>query len=176
MDRSDIERTLLDPEAAKRFVANSGITQQAISNTGGAGPTRRVRSAGVTPFSVKVTAEDIKATDLTNLRRRGIFANIGKFVPEIAHASPIESLTLLTEQFKSSPSEETQYLIQDGINRLTVVGELDGDAKGAVAEAIEVLTTVKLPQQGDVPDKDSIFSNLYVQAGTECFTLVSGLS
>ena len=161
MDRTEIERLLLDPEAVNRFVANSGISKQATFNTGATGPARRVRSVGVTPFSVKATAEDIKATDLTNIRRRGILANIGKFVPELANESPLKSLAFLTEQSKKSPSEESQYLIPDGINRLTVVGELDGDAKRAVAAAMEVLTTIKLPQQGDVQDKDSIFSNLY---------------
>jgi hypothetical protein len=162
MDRIDIERILLDhPKAIKRFVANSGISRQATFDTGASSSTRRVRSAGATTFSAKATAEDIKATDLINIRRRGILSDIGRFVPELSHESPLKALAFLTDGFKKSPSEETQYLIQDAINRLTVVGELDKDTKNAVATAIDVLTTVKLPRQGNVQNKDSIFSNLY---------------
>jgi hypothetical protein len=151
----------LDPKAIKRFVASSGISKERNLDTGTSGPVRRVRGAGVTTFAAKASVADIKATDLLNIRRRGILASIGTFVPELSHESPLKALAFLSEEFKKSPSEETQYLIQDAINRLTVVGELDRDGKRAVAAAIEVLTTVKLPEQGDVQDKDSIFSNLY---------------
>jgi len=40
-----------------------------------------VLSAGTTPLSTKATAEDLKATDLTNIHRRGILANIGSLFP-----------------------------------------------------------------------------------------------
>jgi len=59
--------------------------------------------------------------------------------------SPLKSLAVLTEEFKKFPSEGNHYLIQDAITRITAAGELDAESKKAVAETVNVLTTVKLP-------------------------------
>ncbi len=156
MDRIEIERLLLDPAAVKRLAENAHIAKRAAAISGVSTPARAVLSAGVTPFSAKATAQDIKATDRTNIRRRGILADIGRYVPELAKESPLRALEILTEEFKNAPSEEGQYLVQDAINRLTTAGELDNATKPAVAAAVDALANVKLPQQGDVQDKDSI--------------------
>lgn len=112
MDRIQIERSLLDPTAVKRLAENACIAKRAVAISGTSAPARAVLSAGTTPFSEKATARDIKATDRTNIRRRGILANIGTYVPELANESPLRALEILTEEFKKAPSEEGQYLVQ----------------------------------------------------------------
>jgi hypothetical protein len=160
--RIDIERILLDPVALKHLTENAGIPGSAISTSASSSnPARRVRGAGQTPFANLANPEDIRATDRTNIRRRGIFANIGKFYPELVNENANKALTILTEEYQKHPAEANEYLIQDAINRITHVGELDDETKKVVSKAIDVLTSVKLPGQSDAQDKDSIFSNLY---------------
>ena len=162
MRKSEIERMLVDSEGIKRLTERANLVRQSVE-TGEATtkPSRGIRTAGPSPFAIRATQEEIKANDLTNIRRRGILANIGKFLPELANETAQKALSILTEEYQRHPSEANQFLIQDAINRLTHVGELDAESKKIVSKAIEVLTSVKLPNQGSGQDKDSLWSNLY---------------
>ena len=162
MKKSEIERMLVDPEGIKRLTERANnIRQSGKIGDATTKPSRRIRSVGSSPFAIKATPEEMKANDLTNIRRRGLLANIGKFLPELANQTPQKALSFLTEEYQRHPSETNQFLIQDAINPLTHVGELDTESKYIVSKAVEVLTSVKLPNQGSVEDKDSISSFLY---------------
>jgi hypothetical protein len=162
MRKADIERILLDPEALKQLTESANVIKQ----SGGisaepSNPAAKVSSAGQTPFSTRATPEEIRANDLTAVRRRGLFANIGRFYPDLVNQDAPKALSILTEQYQKYPSQDSQLLIQDAINRITHVGEVDADSRKIVSQAIEVLTSVKLPNQDSDRHKDSIFSNLY---------------
>jgi hypothetical protein len=60
---------------------------------------------------------------------------------------PRKALATLTDEFQKHRLQEGQFLIQDAINRILLVGELDTESKKAVSGAIEVLTRVKPPGQ-----------------------------
>jgi hypothetical protein len=162
MRRAEIERILLDPQALRRFSRNAAGLRSSISaSAGSSNPARKVRSAGQTPLFVRASPDVIRANDRANIRRRGIFAGIGQFCPELANQNALQALSTLIEEYQNSPSEAGQYLAQDAINRLTLAGELDRDSRKAVSKAVDVLTSVRLPGQAENQPKDSIFSNLY---------------
>jgi hypothetical protein len=162
MERSEIERLLLTSEGVETLAENgrrlSSITDTEHDPTR---PVTKIRPVGLSPASSRATPEQVNANDLTNIRRRGLLADIGKYVPDLADKSPHKSLSILVDRYREEPSEANSFLVQDAINRLTHVGELDSTTTRLVSSAIEALASVKLPGQEGSEDKDSIFSSLF---------------
>jgi hypothetical protein len=162
MNKSEVERLLLDPEGLKRLAdAGSTIRESVGFERADSEPRTAVRSVGRSPYAVRATAEETAATDRRNINRKSILANIGTVLSELAGKAPQAALAHLTEKYREDPSETTEFLVQDAINRLTHVGELDAESVELVHQAIETLTSVKLPSQQDAKYKDSIWSRLY---------------
>jgi hypothetical protein len=160
MEKSEIERMLLDPEALKRL----GDVGQAIDREIGIGraptkPATSIRPVGPSPSAIRATAEQVRANDLENVQRRGLLADIGRTFPELAGETPQGALSALTDRFRNDPSDVNQFLVQDAINRLTHVGELDQVSKRLVSSAIEALTSARPSEESGA--EDSIYSNLF---------------
>jgi len=165
MRQSEIEQRLLDPvgqaqlaEEARRLSAATGVGGTQAEDA------REVRRAGTTPFSLKATAEEVRATDLENVHRRNWLADIGSILPEYRNETPVATLEAFVERYRQQPTDLNEYLVQDAIVRLTSVGELDAEAQEVVVAALETLTSVPLASQDADRPKDSIWSFLYRHA------------
>ena len=162
MKRSEIERMLLDPEGARTLAEAAAVLRRSVGFDGTvSSQSSEIRSTGPTPFAIRATAKDTEATDLHNVSRRSLRANIGRFLPEFADETPPRVLELVIERYRRQPTEVNEYLVQDAISRLTCAGELDAEAQQLVRGALDTLTSVPLSYQDADEDKDSIWSFLY---------------
>ncbi len=168
MERQEIERILLDAEALERFVDRAKLLippDGPVALT--AERTSQIRPASTTPYARRADEEAIRLTDMARIQQRGLLADAGRVLPELVGQSPDKALSILVEKYKQDPSQQNQFLVQDAINRLTHVASLDAKRQKLVAEAIKVLTSVKLESQGEAEAKDSVWSNLYEHSDFE---------
>ena len=162
MDKAEMERQLIDPEALSRLAARARSIEEALdTDEPVTQESRAIRRVVSSPAINKATDEEIRSNDLSHTQRRSLLANIGTLLPELADATPLNALATLIDRFKSYPSEATEFLVTDGINRLTHVGKLQGESEGIVSKAIETLIAVKLPNQDSAEEKDGIWSFLF---------------
>ena len=173
MKKLELERMMMDPEGLKILSERaSTIRQKYGEGKGKEIPAFKVRNVQPLPNQVRPTPAEIKANDLDFIEKQDLFANIGRFIPELAKETPKSALKLLIQRCSKKPSRANQFLVEDAINRIISQGKPDNQTEKLIDEAIKFLGSPGIPvKETDGKESehgiDSIWSRLYQHSDYE---------
>jgi hypothetical protein len=162
MKKAEMERVLMDCNEAKKF-CECAIARNPCGTTGTEKPpTAQLRRIEPLPHQKRPTIEEVKK-HFRSHEQPYLLSNIERYIPELDGKSPLESLEFLASRFRKKPSKHDLRLIEDAINRMTIVGELDGEAQKIVREARGLLSAKSHKKQKKESDTgaDNIWAQVF---------------
>lgn len=155
MKRITMERIFMNcaelKEAFERCNSNCSCEEQEPSSIS------KVMKIQPSQFEKRPTEDEIK-NNFKNSSKTYHLAKVENYQKDLKGLDPRHALMIFIKRFRESHTLRDLSLLEDGINRITLAGELDNESKETVKEAIELMSSIK--KHKGKKDKEDLVDNI----------------
>jgi hypothetical protein len=149
MERYELERMLLDPDALKKLTEMAKELEEkhgrieATSNRSAS----RVRPVEIRPYEMRPTTDEIRANDRNYAVTSATNRNVARFLTASRETDPLSLVKLAAQMCKDEASDANRLYLEVAINQVSSEQALDEKGKRIVKEAIQVLISTDAPEK-----------------------------